>query len=172
VFDQVSAFLDETVQRQDFLYKDVVNPFVVASWPGLQSLAVLRIHRPLADVAWSILEKGWRYPAYALTRVLPASPEARRDLILQGLLLAESSLQALAAKTVEYDDLIAEEETLRSALQELYPHRTVPPFAYMDDSFRAIREQILRRRDTKEYFALHELLEKLRKSQLEERFVA
>src|SRR5687768_3112477 len=51
-FDRLLAFLDQAAVREGFFYKDVVQPFVAARWLPASGLAILRIERPLADVAF------------------------------------------------------------------------------------------------------------------------
>ncbi|MEM9554032.1 MAG: hypothetical protein AAGC60_07220 [Acidobacteriota bacterium] len=164
VCDQLAAFLDQVVQPTGFAYKDVVNPFVWADWPHLDALAVLVIRRPVADVAYSVVRKDWRYPGHAIDRAVDRSA-ADSDLPLRGLLLAEARLDNLAARgavQVDYDALIHDEEALGDALRRLYPEHDVVVPRYIDASFRRARVQALQRRSTPEYRELTRRLDALR----------
>jgi hypothetical protein len=144
-FAALGQFLSHVVQPRGFAYKDVVQPFVVARWlphAGLRDLRVLRIRRPLADIAWSMLAQGWLYPARGV--------EGEAALI-QGLAEAERALAALPGEAVDYDDLITSESALQSALANLYPDREIGPVRYLDDTFAKRRDAVLRRRGEERY---------------------
>ncbi|MEO1365839.1 MAG: hypothetical protein AAFX50_01595 [Acidobacteriota bacterium] len=162
--DQITAFLDQVVQPQGFAYKDVVHPFVVADWSALDRLAVLVIRRPVAEVAWSVVQKDWRYPGHAIDR-RDRGPAAASDLPLRGLLMAETRLDDLVrrgAASVDYDDLIRDESSLTDALQALYPDASVPRVPYIDDRFIATRTRALARRDADGFRELERRIEALR----------
>jgi hypothetical protein len=153
-FEQLLAYLDDVVAPHGRVYKDVVQPFAVAAWLAGRDLAVLRIRRPLADVALSMERRGWLYPERA------ASPEsAPEDRLLAGLqaaeraqeeLMRERARRGLAIETVEFDDLIAGPEALRAALGRLYPQReiTVPD---PGEEFRAYSGQVLATRSSERW---------------------
>ena len=141
--ERLCAFLDQLVQPTGFAYKDVVQPFVVSRWltAADRGVSVLRIRRPLADVALSMLGRRWLYPA---------APAARGDdaetALLRGLLDAEAALDAVPAVEVEYDALVRDETALVNALRALVPGRTPGPVRYLDASFRQVAQQRLARR--------------------------
>ncbi|WP_218082802.1 hypothetical protein [Anthocerotibacter panamensis] len=149
VFEQVTAFLDEVAQREGFIYKDVVHPFVIAAWKALRQFNVLVIKRPLVDVAYAVLQEGWQYPAYAVRRVEPCHQD-----ILRGLILAEQTLMAVPAEVVYYDALINNEAHLQEALLRLYPGQKLYPAPYIDSNFAMVREGVIARRRTAAYQAL------------------
>lgn len=153
MFDQVTAFLDDAVRKEGFIYKDVVQPFVLARWHGLRELSVLAVRRPVADVAQAVLQRGWRYPAYAVNRRDPSE-----DDLLRGLLLADRALAGIPAEVVLYDDLIAGEEPLRAALARLYPDHPLAAAPYLGPEFRRTRDRLLERRRSAEYRRLAERL--------------
>lgn len=140
-FDRLLAFLDQVIVSEGFLYKDVVQPFAAARWLAASRLAVLRIDRPLPDVAWAMLDRGWLYPRAAAD----GTGDPERDL-LTGLAKARRALAALPGPVVRYDDLIHDEEPLAAALRELYGDLPVP--RYLDEGFAAVREEVLERRRT------------------------
>lgn len=149
-FDRLLAFLDQATVREGFLYKDVVQPFVVSEWLPASGLAILRIERPLADVAFAMSERGWLYPCAA------ADPGGRPDReLVTGLVRAQRALAALPGPVVRFDDLIHDEEPLAAALRSLYGD--VPTPRYLDDGFRAVREEVLRRRATDRWRLLAEM---------------
>ena len=147
-FGRLTAFLDQAAQREGFFYKDVVQPFVVASWLPTSGLATLRIERPLADIAAAMLERGWLYPREA---VPDPSGDPERDLIA-GLSRAQQALGSIPGPVLCYDDLIHDEEPLASALRDIYGD--VPAPHYLDDQFRTIRDEILARRATERWHRL------------------
>lgn len=157
LFDQVTAFLDDVVRPEGYIYKDVVHPFVFAHWKRLKDFRVLVVRRTLADVAYAVLQQQWRYPAHAVRHT--ANPE-RAD-ILRGLILAEQALAKLPGEVVDYDDLVASEDPLQAALQRLYPEARPGPVQYIDPAFRTARVAVLARRRTTAYQELAAELEAL-----------
>ena len=154
-------FLDQLVQPAGFAYKDVVQPFVVSEWLTARDrgLAVLRIRRPLVDVALAMLGREWLYPARAF------AGEASEDLetaLLRGLRHAEAALDAVPAVEVEYDALLRDETALTRALRELVPGRAVGSIAYLDAGFRQVAGERLARRTEARYASLNRKLAALR----------
>jgi hypothetical protein len=152
-FEQWTRFLDDVVQPRGRAYKDVVQPFVCARWLT-QAQAhghaprVLRVRRPLADVAWSMLEAGWRYPARAA-----ATGGHDIDRLLSGLLRARDALSEPAAVEIDFDALMRGEDALATALRRLYPDIDATDIEgtnlrFADDRFRAHSATVLARRDT------------------------
>lgn len=157
-FEQWTRFLDDVVHPRGRAYKDVVQPFVCARWLAQAQLRghaprVLRVRRPLADVAWSMLEAGWRYPARAA-----ATGAHDIDRLLSGLLQARDALSEPAAVEVDFDALMRGEDALASALRRLYPDIDDRDIAgtdiagmglrFGDDRFRAHSATVLERRTT------------------------
>lgn len=155
---RLTAFLDQAVVREGYFYKDVVQPFVVASWLPASGLAALRIERPLADVALAMLDRGWFYPRAAEDPEHPedTTGDPERDL-LAGLVRAHRALAALPGPVLRFDDLIHDEEPLAAALRSLYGD--VPAPRYLDDGFRAVRDEVLARRETARWRRLAEMAE-------------
>lgn len=153
-FDRLVAFLDQATAREGFLYKDVVQPFVVSRWLPASGLAALRIERPLADVAFAMSERGWLYPRSAADR--DGDPE--RELVA-GLLRAERALAEIPGPVVRFDELIHDEEPLAAALRTLYGDMPMP--LYLDDGFRAVRDEVLRRRETDRWKQLAQMAEEM-----------
>jgi hypothetical protein len=184
-------FLDTVANPRGHVYKDVVNPFVLAGWEGLPAFGVLKIRRDVAEVAAAMLARGWSYPAHAAPggtwrdragrrvvahrawrtvarRLLSTRSYGRatcgllRDDVLRGLLRAERVLDAMPGVSVAFDDLVRDEEALRGALQRLYPDAAIAPLRYQDDAFRRERTQGLRRRDSRAFAKLRARIEALR----------
>lgn len=149
-FDRLLAFLDQVTVREGFLYKDVVHPFVMSHWLPASGLAVLRIERPLADVAWAMLERGWLYPRAAADG--GGDPEWE---LMTGLARARRALASIPSQVVCFEELIQDEEPLAAVLRSLYGN--VPCPRYLDDRFQAGREEVLARRQTERYQHLTEL---------------
>jgi hypothetical protein len=185
----VCAFLDESAAPLGFAYKDVVQPFVIAAWAGLARYRVLKITRDVAEVAHSMLERGWYYPAVA-AQELPGGPgrafashclwrvgmrrlthrdthdrwTARllRDDLLVGLLLAERALASIEGQTLAYADALRDPEALRTALERLYPGVEVPRLAYLDEDFARSRSVVEERMRSKQVARLRKRAEELR----------
>ncbi|HYH44676.1 MAG TPA: hypothetical protein VEG34_03260 [Thermoanaerobaculia bacterium] len=153
-FQRVTAFLDQVACREGFAYKDVVQPFVAAAWLPASGLRVLRIHRRLADVAFSMLQMQWLYPALAAAphgKDEEDEPHSLETAVIRGLLAAEAALQALPGEVVDFEDLIADESVLIGSLQRLYPDARVRGVRFIDESFECHRGAVLARRNEDEY---------------------
>lgn len=130
-FARLTEFLDNAIKPDGCIYKDVVQPFVVSQWLRKSDLAVLHIRRPVAEVAWAMLKRRWLYPANA-------APQDRSEThrLIAGLTKAAQALETVDAEHVDFDDLISDEESLKSALQRLYPEVEIPAINYIDREFR------------------------------------
>jgi hypothetical protein len=137
-FDKVVRFLDCAAQPEGFAYKDVVQPFVLSQWEGIDRFAVLKIRREPAEVAFAMLNRNWTYPS----RVAIHRPD-RTGAVVEGLLRAEAAVARVPGVTVEFAHLIESEDALAAALSTLYPDVDLPMPSYIDDHFvrgRALRE--------------------------------
>lgn len=142
-------FLDRTVEEHGMGYKDVVQPFVTASWLERKELAVLKITRTLSDVAFAMQARAWTYPG----RV--ATPGAENlHAVIEGLARATAAQARLPGVTVTFESMIWDENALRRALCQLYPGVLLPYCRYIDESFKRTRERILSYRSTSEYQAV------------------
>jgi hypothetical protein len=144
VFADMSAYLDRTALCRGFAYKDVVQPFVVSGWAGLHGFKVLKVHRNVAEVAYTMLKRQWLYPARAAS-VFDKHPWA----LVEGLVRAEAVLDALPGETVEYADAVLAHGPLEAAVRRLYPDVPLTPLRYIDRSFvRTRRRLAAERRDS------------------------
>lgn len=151
-FGRLLAFVDQVARPEGFAYKDVVQPFVMAEWLPGRGLAVLKIERPVPDVAWAMLERGWLYPA------LPGRGSAEPErALMEGLVKAEIALAGMPGETLRFDDLVRGPETLEASLAALYDGAAAPVPDYLDGDFRNVREVVLRRRETERYRELEAL---------------
>jgi hypothetical protein len=185
LFEQLLEFLDHVAITEGFVYKDVIQPFVLASWPGMETFRVLKIQRELTDIAYSMLRRGWFYPRFATTHAIPMVPGVlavlrritpfphigllhrafRRNFesaVLEGLARAERALETIPGVTVAYDSLVRDEMCLQQALMTLYPQLPVAPLKYIDERFAARRDAIARRRRTPYYQKLQARIEHIR----------
>jgi hypothetical protein len=137
VFVDMTSYLDRAARRHGFAYKDVVQPFVVGGWEGLGDFEVLKVRRDLAEVAYTMLKREWLYPARAAS-VFDAHPWA----LVEGLVRAESVLDALPGETVEYADAVLGHEALEHALRRLYPDACLAPVRYVDRRFARVRRRL------------------------------
>jgi len=76
VFHRLTAFLDQVTDRRGYVYKDVTQPFVIHHWLPHPRRAgrgwpVLKLRRPIADVALAMLRRGWDYPQGAAREEAP-----------------------------------------------------------------------------------------------------
>lgn len=143
VFADMAAYLDRTALRRGFAYKDVVQPFVVAGWEGLQDFNVLKIRRNVAEVAYTMLKRQWLYPARAAS-VFDAHPWT----LVEGLVRAEAVLDALPGETIEYADAVLTHEPAEAAMRRLYPDVQLAPLRYIDRSFVRTRRRLEAERRT------------------------
>jgi hypothetical protein len=137
VFACMTTYLDRTVSRQGFAYKDVVQPFVIGGWEGLGDFKVLKVRRNVAEVAYTMLKRQWLYPARAAS-IFDEHPWA----LVEGLVRAEAVLDALRGETVEYADAVLDHAPLEGALRRLYPDAPVAPLRYIDRGFARTRRRL------------------------------
>lgn len=140
LFRQTTDFLSQVVQPEGFVYKDVIQPFVVSAWPGLGELRVVKIRRDVAEVACSMLRQGWYYPQAA------SGADDLETALIEGLLRAEQAIDRAPGESIEYDALIRDEDSLRACLARLYPDREVPRLGYVDRPFAELRRGYRARR--------------------------
>ncbi len=160
VFQGLLAQLDQVTHTHGFAYKDVVQPFVVSRWLPSQDFRILKVQRPVVDVAYAMLERGWHYPS----RVAPESEPDLEIRLLNGLLRAERALAALPGEAVTFDALVRDESTLSRTLQRLYPENFPADVSYLDTSFVEVRDRVLARRETAAFRHLEARLTALRSS--------
>jgi hypothetical protein len=157
-FAKVTAFLDQIVQPEGFIYKDVVQPFVSSDWlAGRRDLAVLKILPDLVHVASAVVARNWSYPAAASD-----GQGGRLRRIVQGLLQAEQAILAAPGEAVAFADLVSGRSSLRASLQRLYPEVPVGDLPEQTPAFLAKREAVSRRRADPAYAMIGKLVESLR----------
>ncbi len=156
--EQLLSFLSDTVKSKGHCYKDVTQPFATSKWliNQQQKLAVIRIERPLTDIAYAMQAQGWRYPANAINNT-----EYHLDNFLNGLIIARNALRTVPAISVPFDDLIHDETTLATALQKLYPNNAINSIQYITPAFSEHTRQILSRRKHAEWLTLNARLSEL-----------
>ena len=159
-FAKITAFLDQIVRPDGFIYKDVVQPFVASAWlAGRSDLAVLKIQPDLVHVASAIVARGWFYPTLASD-----GQGGRLRQLVQGLLRAQAAIQAVPGEAVRFTDLVGDESPLREALQRLYPEMAVPEIPYLTPDFLANRDAVRQRRADPAYAMIGKLVDSLRGS--------
>ena len=137
VFARLTRYLDRAALREGFAYKDVVQPFVIGGWEGLDDFKVLKVRRDVAEVAYAMLKRQWLYPAEAAS-VYDAHPWA----LVEGLVRADAVLDALPGETVEYADAVLDHSSLELALGRLYPDAPLAPPRYIGRSFARTRQRL------------------------------
>lgn len=143
----IHKFLDKTVQVNNQIYKDVVQPFAMASWLKKHSFPVLIIERNLAEIAYPMVVRDWTYPANAATE----SGNDTLSKVISGLKAAELELQKIDGERIKYNELIYDETVLQKALQKLYPQKKVPTVRFIDDQFISYRDTMEDRTETPLY---------------------
>ena len=156
IFHQITGFLNDCTHEQGFIYKDVVNPFVVANWPKLDHYFTVAIDRPIADVAYSVLKKKWRYPGYAVQRIEPSQSD-----IIEGLIRARQALGQLTCHRLCFDQLITDELSLARLLGPYEEFAPVRPIRYLSTEFCYQRDQILARRTLPEYVEIQDQIRQI-----------
>lgn len=167
-FDRLLAFLGQVACAEGFAYKDVIQPYVAAEWLAARPVRILYLERPVPDVAYAMLERGWHYPARPAGTEPGQSPagsdsDSETDLerrLVAGLLRARRALAAVAEQRVHYDELIHDETPLWDALRSLYGGEVERPH-YLDGDFSGVREKVLGRRVTDRHRRLVALCEEL-----------
>jgi hypothetical protein len=164
-FAQVAAFLDQIARPEGFIYKDVVQPFVTASWlAGRTELAVLKILPDPTHVAASCIARDWLYPGNAADD--EGGPLRR---VIQGILRAEQAILAAPGEALAFEALIGGDAALRAALQRLYPEFEVPALGYVTPEFQRYREAVLQRRRDPAYAMIARLVAELQSTGVETR---
>jgi hypothetical protein len=153
LFDCLVDMLDQVVQPTGFAYKDVIQPFVVSEWLTRQPLRVLKIVRPIADVAFSMSVRDWRYPGAAAP-----DPGDTDDALVHGLVRAARALDQLPGAVLRFEELLVREDAVARCLSELYPDIAIKPVRYIDEGFTRERYRQLARRGTPRYRALQEIV--------------
>lgn len=155
-FVAVRDYLAQIVRPQGMAYKDVVQPFIMTDFlRSDQELRVVRIERPVADVAYSMLRRGWTYPGDLLKH--SSAPEA----VVAGLLEAQAALRKIPSKVVRFDDLAFDARVIEKVLRSLYPEAPLDEISEHHDEFQRQRDEVLARRRSSEYEMLRLLAEYL-----------
>ncbi|MGA2563178.1 MAG: hypothetical protein ABSF96_06430 [Steroidobacteraceae bacterium] len=161
LFKKITEFLDQVVVSHGFAYKDVVQPFVVSQWIKKNLPPTLKVKRNIADVAYSMIIKNkWHYPK----RLFPKT-EPVELAVIRGLLRAQEALDRIPGQEVDFDRLIEDEGSLYSALTSLYGDGVLIKYPrYIDQKFRARRDEVMGRRGTPEYAAILDYVNLARES--------
>jgi hypothetical protein len=157
LFRSAEEFLSQTVNPFGYGYKDVAQPFVASQWLRDSGMRAIRIKRNIADVAYSMLDCNWHYPAV----LFPEAKDPVMALVL-GLLQAERALDSIKAEHIDFEELIVDERLLHKALQGLYGNKGVERIRFIDNSFNQMRSRVLKRRGTRKHRALSDLILKVR----------
>ena len=139
-------FLNQTVQRLGFAYKDVTQPFIIAEWLTENQYPVIRIKRSVVDVAYAMIRNNWLYPSRNYPDIRPLEYS-----MIVSLMEADKALDSISAQVLHFDELIVSEIPLRNALKKIYGNDAPKHISYLDENFREKRDAILARRKTREY---------------------
>ncbi len=147
-------FLDEVVQPIGYAYKDALQPYVVAHWISHTDMRVLKIVRPLEDIAWAMLAQD-KSP-------LTVDSQIQRTRLIKNLVEASTILEKIPGVILDWDELVTDELALTRALNELYKNCTIAPIRFHDQAFLDKRDQVLARRNRRDYAELHILVKEYR----------
>lgn len=156
-FHRGMTFLDDCTQQNGYIYKDVVQPFLLSAWPSLKNFNSIYVDRKVEDVAFSVLRQKWEWPAHALTR-----SQVQRHDVIRGLLLAQKTLQEMPCRRIEFEKVIFE----ASSLEEVLEGYDFKPVNYLTPDFCRRRDQTLSKRHTAEYLELAEEIQGIRETAL------
>lgn len=156
-FERLLAFAGDVLKIEGVAYKDTVQPFLLSTFLRDKDFAVLKIKRNLNDVCYSMLERRWFYPALAAEK-----STYLEDAIVEGLIRAEEAIDSIAGETVDYDEIVENEQVLRNALISLYPNEKVKRFSFIDDDFRQTTQKVLQRTETDLYQEIAQRVERVR----------
>lgn len=156
-FERIVLLLDQLVNKNGWIYKDVVQPFVVCCYfeqfkPDLKPVF---IKRSVADVAYACLKKEWYYPQ----RAAPDNDGQRERRVVKGLVRAQNILTDLG-KTLLYKRLVRKEAYLYDKLDEwgYNPKR----IAYIDDQFCKKRDRVRKRKETEGYKKIKQIVDEVK----------
>lgn len=155
-FARAFGILDELIQHENYVYKDVLQPFVFSEWLRSRTpdIAVLKIVPNLVDVAYGHLERrDWYGPAGA--------SRLNGDLYMRvcdGLIRSAAQLADCAGEAVHYDHLIEDDSSLREALERLYPDQVLSKYSYVDRNFALNRGEVVARRARRSYAVVGEAI--------------
>ena len=155
-FARMLSFLEEASVASNYVYKDVIQPFVMTHWLATKDYPVLKIKRSLTDITYSLLKKKWHYPERAARMQTTSTAK-----IIEGLWRARQAIDRIDGPSIHFDEIIQEESYLQDALRQLYPQQNLPLVHYLDDHFCRNRFLYLKRRETDQYQELQELVQKV-----------
>lgn len=158
LFHKTTAFLNDVTKPTGYIYKDVVQPFILSEWQGSKTFNMIRIRRDVAEVAYSMLAQRWSYP-----RKIAENTSDLEFSVVQGLVHADVALDAVGGKHIDFDDLIVNENPLNKALATFYRDGDIRRIKYIDDNFKRMRQQITERRKSERYRKLAEYVEEARR---------
>jgi hypothetical protein len=154
-YSHMFGFLNRMVRPTGYVYKDVVQPFVMSAYLKLNNFPVLIIDRNIIDIAYSMVIRNWFYPADI---VIDCDLDSITKLVL-GLKKAKEEIQTVEGVHLNYDEFIYDENCLQIALHELYPRKVIPNLRYINDDFKYYRDSVILRRETSLYQQLSLVLE-------------
>ena len=193
-FQAALEFLEQATLPDGYIYKDVVNPLVVAKWPRLKQFNVLKIERNLTEVAYAMLTRGWHYPRQAaagalmnavarhgrqrrldnvMRRMLPTNAHGRwtakrhQESIIEGLIKAEKAVMEIEGEVISYEDLVANETALEAVLTKFYPGQVRTPLTYVDEDFRRETQRVRARCQEAKYQRLNGKIEAIKRKMAE-----
>lgn len=161
-FDALQDFLDRHVAGTGHVYKDVVQPFACAAWLGAGRLPVLKLRRDPAEVALSMRDRDWRYPAGVAS--LAISRDDPDTALVEGLLRAWRAIDAVPGATLDYDAACDDESAFLDALARAHPQARIARIGYIDDEFRKARQAQRARRDTAAYRRMADRVARVREA--------
>lgn len=159
-FDALQDFLGRHVAGTGHVYKDVVQPFACAAWLRPGRMPVLKLRRDPGEVALSMRDRDWRYPAGVAT--LSISRDDPDTALVEGLLRAWRAIDAVPGATLDYDAACDDESAFLDALARAHPQARIDRIGYIDDEFRVARQAQRARRGTDAYRRMSDRVARVR----------
>lgn len=151
-------FIDHLVQREGFLYKDVVQPFLVASWFQEENypLDAIFIDRPIEQVIYR--------------HEVADQIQGREDIenLASTFIEAKNKLLELSIPKLDFDDFIFDEDVLKKIVSDIYSDTEVedqvkwPELNYIDDDFKEKRENRLKDRESERFSEVSDIISQVK----------
>ena len=152
-YQELLNYLDESVFERGYVFKDVVQPFVITQWLSKNPYPVIKIQRNFNEIVYRMIKQQWFYP-------VNASDGSEKNLhnMVVGLRRGWKAIQSVPGITLNYADLVESEEPLRIALSELYPDFDFSELSYVNSKFKEESKKQQAILTDKEFYRLEEMI--------------
>ncbi|MEL7146119.1 MAG: hypothetical protein AAFO69_07100 [Bacteroidota bacterium] len=154
---KVRRLLDLNIKPQEYVYKDVVQPFLVTEWLAAEQYPTIIIHRNPVDVAIAMWQRDWYYPAN-----VTSSGSSLKKQLMTGLYDAQSALATVRGVAIQFEHLLKDEVVIQSALKDLYNSNNIPVVRYLSPAFKEYSKQIDQRKKSNLYEEFNNIYQELK----------